>query len=97
MRFFSTHISLVNRNTGVRVYRRARARSPFLSVAAHRSDIVASWICELSDMSIDDSQREHLSHCPWKAVFLSRVFFFTSMHQAVLIACLTTPLCQQNF
>lgn len=72
---FSTYISLVNRNIGVRVYCRGRARSSFSSVAVHRSERVASGICELSGVSMGDSQRQCLSCCPWKAVFLSRIFF----------------------
>lgn len=65
-----------------------RARSSFLSVEVHRSEIVASWMYKLSGVSVGDNQREYLSHCPWKAVFLSRVFF-----SPVIIVCalLNTP------
>lgn len=70
-----------------------RARSSFLSVEVHRSEIVASWMYKLSGVSVGDNQREYLSHCPWKAVFSEQGIFFTAMHQPVIIVCalLNTP------
>lgn len=96
--FFSTHIFLVNRNLGVRVYCRGRARSSFLSVAVHRPEIAASWICELSCVSMGDSQRifESLS---LEGCISEQGIFFTAMHQHILIVCalLNTFYANKNF